>query len=1372
MLKKLLNYVIIISLLFSLISSQKQVYALDAWDAPTLQYPAQIYWGGYANMDQLVQEGAQWDYVKKNMDGFLFHGAFWNNNETASQIGPKLAAMLEPFDKKLLIEGGFPHPPFPTDGSVGNIGVRTGQMDGAMVQAIRGMGFDLNQMTSNYNLYFSKMIKNYQTDYNTKELLVEATGDRLNYPEVTRPENNYWVDYYSQIVKTYPNIQYSHTNSPVYMSWDSYSALSPFALAFRNINITGKMLVESTFNGANTMIGKRMTGFVMDSPYAYFNWPGQGGVDHRAKIRAIERWLHENDYTNTFVVNADGLDSLSPDEADQKYYNDSMAGFKLYQAEGGRANTYLFESWYPWPYTVAPENKSGSYTNLVKDAIKYLKGIGEDYSFEKLDLKIKENGDTSFFGSDIYNSEPGDPQYLTQVTNNGAKTYTVQMQNKGDVECMPHLRALERGSNEWHISYNYNGNDITSQVLSNDGYTFVSRLAVGATISVTVTVTPNGAGNGSERAFDLVAFWNPQDPTGKIRDVVSGSVTRDVSVPDTLRASGQLGVTAASVQGYQEPLPTGVYEAENASLNGVGIASNWPNYSGVGFTDSWDAMNDSATFTVDGQLGGNKQLLIPYANALDSDRTLSLYVNNVKVKQLRFPMVKSGDWSKWGIVSARTVLNPGNNTITLKYDNGDNGIVNIDGFTVVESTIYDAEDAQVSGVDTIQKVQGYTGDGYIYDWNNVGDSYELSIDGGTGGSTSLDFTYANGSGSTKTVSLYVNGRKIRQIGFPATSNWSSWTTLNSGNINLNVGRGNNSIVLKVDSGDTGGIILDKIKKSGDAKAYSAEGQTVDNGVMLRGTKIGAAAVIGSGYLSGWTATGNYAQFATYSTHTGTKTLSLRYINETGVDKTLSLYVNGVKLRQIVLPTYESTNSWPAWRNLNEVIPLGSGNTTIKLQKDAGDSGEVLIDCIELIDGSVTMSSLYQSQEASQATSIYEAENAVLNGVSTDKNVDPTDCDYYTGLGYTTGWNVTNDSAVFNVNSQTNNVKLLKIYYQNTSDVNAKTASLYINGVKVTQMLLAPGDQDGDPGYFSQRGMSVYKKYVQLNSGNNDIMIRLDNGDTGFNRLDKITLTDCPVSISKTDWVASASSSASGEEAVNAINNDLVSRWTSGQFQAANNWFQVDMGSTKQFNKIVLASAGGDYPRAYSVYVSNDGQNWGNPVASGEGYYTNDIEMTFPQKSARFFKIVQTGSSSSNYWSINELYVFNALKVESYEAETSVVSNVGVNTDHSHYTGEGFTDGWDNQNDSVSFIVDGGAAGGTKDLRIRYAVGNASTRTLSLYVNGVKVKQLSFPATLNWDTWGSVMESVTINSGVNTIMLRYDAGDNGIINVDNMDIITK
>jgi hypothetical protein len=78
---------------------------------------------------------------------------------------------------------------------------------------------------------------------------------------------------------------------------------------------------------------------------------------------------------------------------------------------------------------------------------------------------------------------------------------------------------------------------------------------------------------------------------------------------------------------------------------------------------------------------------------------------------------------------------------------------------------------------------GYTGSGFA-DFNSSGGYVEWTrVNGAGGGSRTLTFRYSNGSGVTRSGLLVVNGVS-QAISFPATSGWTSWTTMNV-TVNLN-----------------------------------------------------------------------------------------------------------------------------------------------------------------------------------------------------------------------------------------------------------------------------------------------------------------------------------------------------------------------------------------------------------------------------------------------------------------------------------------------------------------------------------------------------------------------------------------------------------
>src|SRR5258708_4159184 len=117
-------------------------------------------------------------------------------------------------------------------------------------------------------------------------------------------------------------------------------------------------------------------------------------------------------------------------------------------------------------------------------------------------------------------------------------------------------------------------------------------------------------------------------------------------------------------------------------------------------------------------------------------------------------------------------------------------------------------------------------------------------------------------------------------------------------------------------------------------------------------------------------------------------------------------------------------------------------------------------------------------------------------------------------------------------------------------------------------------------------------------------------------------------LDRTGWIGSGT----GRGFANALDGNLGTRWETGAYQTDGQYFQVDMLSAKAFNQIRLDATGfsNDYPRAYAVYVSNDGSTWGNAIAAGSGAATI-TDISFASTNARYIKVVQTGSSTTNWW---------------------------------------------------------------------------------------------------------------------------------------------
>ncbi len=109
----------------------------------------------------------------------------------------------------------------------------------------------------------------------------------------------------------------------------------------------------------------------------------------------------------------------------------------------------------------------------------------------------------------------------------------------------------------------------------------------------------------------------------------------------------------------------------------------------------------------------------------------------------------------------------------------------------------------------------------------------------------------------------------------------------------------------------------------------------------------------------------------------------------------------------------------------------------------------------------------------------------------------------------------------------------------------------------------------------------------------------------------------------------------------ALDGDGNSRWSTNGWQAAGQWFVVDMKAVRAFTTITLSTqAQQDSPRGYEIYVSQDGEDWGSPIATGAGT-PGVTTISFPKTTARYLKLVQTGATQDAYWSINDLEVYDA-----------------------------------------------------------------------------------------------------------------------------------
>lgn len=255
---------------------------------------------------------------------------------------------------------------------------------------------------------------------------------------------------------------------------------------------------------------------------------------------------------------------------------------------------------------------------------------------------------------------------------------------------------------------------------------------------------------------------------------------------------------------------------------------------------------------------------------------------------------------------------------------------------------------------------------------------------------------------------------------------------------------------------------------------------------------------------------------------------------------------------------------------------------------------------------------------------------------------------------------------------------------------------------------------------------------------------------------------------------SASSVGDVYVAANANDGNQGTYWESAS-NAFPQWIKVDLGASSSVNQVVLKLPAGWEARTQTLSVqgSTDDASYSNLAASA-GYAfnpgsANSVTINFTAATARYVKINFTGNTGWPAAQLSEIEVYGttASPPGTYEAEAAALSGgAKTNTDHSGYTGSAFVDGYLTQGAVTTFTVTAPAAG-NYSAALRYANASGSTKTLSIYVNGTKVKQTSLANLSNWDTWSTQAEILALNAGTNTIAYKYDASDSGNVNLDQL-----
>lgn len=135
-------------------------------------------------------------------------------------------------------------------------------------------------------------------------------------------------------------------------------------------------------------------------------------------------------------------------------------------------------------------------------------------------------------------------------------------------------------------------------------------------------------------------------------------------------------------------------------------------------------------------------------------------------------------------------------------------------------------------------------------------------------------------------------------------------------------------------------------------------------------------------------------------------------------------------------------------------------------------------------------------------------------------------------------------------------------------------------------------------------------------------------------------------LDRTGWTATTNApSSSANSPAMALDGNLGTRFSTQEDQAAGLALRVDLGSAQTFDEMAMRapSSPNDYARAYNVLVSTNDSSW-TMVASCTGTANPEI-LSFHTQTAQYVRVVLTAASTTNWWSIGELDLYNSVAAQ-------------------------------------------------------------------------------------------------------------------------------
>ncbi|WP_234983278.1 bacterial Ig-like domain-containing protein, partial [Demequina sp. NBRC 110053] len=770
--------------------------------------------------------------------------------------------------------------------------------------------------------------------------------------------------------------------------------------------------------------------------------------------------------------------------------------------------------------------------------------------------------------------------------------------------------------------------------------------------------------------------------------------------------------TLNSLPGYVAPPDTGWYEAEESALLGTaGVDTEHSGYSGTGFVDAIQEVGAGVTFTATVDEAGTYPINLRYANGPNpfaGVKDMSLYVNGEKVG----PWALAGlpDWKTWTTASRDVQLDAGVNSVTVRYDEGDDGNVNIDALSVGDT---------LDICSAVEPDEGYTSlfDGTLASF----DAWRHAGAGSFGRPADCTLMTSGGLGL-----LWYEEQQFED--YSLTLDWKLVADHNAGvfvgfpnpgtDPNIAINQGYEIQIDATDAPDrtTGAIytfqgadaaaVEQSLNPVGQWNAYEivVQGETIK--VYLNGTLV-------NDFTSTDPARDLSQGFVGIQNHGANETVSFRDIQIKELE-TPDIDVESIEVTQLPATTDYLVGGDLILDGLVVRASGANGATTVLDADeytvtgfDSSAAGDVTLTVTYDADTSITTTFDVTVYEASDW---FELEEGVLeNGAFID-----TEHTGYSGAGYVGGtWNEGSSTTV-TVTADEAGTYPVKVRYANGPNPfdGDKTVTLFVNGEDRGDLLF--------PRTGAWNRWATIATDIEFDAGANTVELSFESGDDGnvnFDTLyvgslpdedvlvESIEVTELP---SRTDYRTGSGLDLAGLE--------VTATWSDSEISV----LPDDVYTVTGFD----SSTAGD--QTLTVTYDED----------------TSISTTFAVK-----------VYDESDW---------------YEAEeATLLGSADTDTEHAGYSGSGFVDGIEDVGAGVSFEVTVDETG-TYPVTVRYANGPNpfdGGKTVSLFVNDQDRAAWELPRTGAWNQWGTVTRDIDLNAGANTIRLSYESGDDGNVNLD-------